>query len=609
MNLLNTPALLYLLAIPPVVLLYFLRLRRKDRRVPSTLLWETATADLQANTPFQRLRKSLVLFLQILLLVALAFMIARPFLRVHALMGESAVIVIDASASMQATDVRPSRIAAAKEAAGRIIADMSRGDEACVIEAGRRTRVRAGFTSNRRVLAAAVGKVQATDTETALRDAMALAISLAQKKRHAEIVLLSDGAFAPLDDLALGDERVRFVKIGGNSRNVGITAMDARRDYSTRGAVQLFVQIISFAAVPTSFVLEMYHNDVLIDARPMELAAGASRGEVFSNLPYEAGVLRAHIDLQDDLAVDNSAYAYLVPRSELQVLLVGEESLFLQRALEVDPRVRASRMSPSDYKAGGEADVTVFNGWAPEKLAKGGYLLVDTSAGNAPVEVTGKVTVPTVVRWNEKHPVMRYVSFDEVAIAEALSVSVRPWGQVLVEGDTTPLVVAGERGDVRVVYLGYRLERSNLPLRAAFPILIQNCLEWLATGGETVANRSVRTGEAIQLAVGSAGGAVVRGPGDATHKLGDSKGTASFDATESAGVYRLTSPEGQFVFVANLLSSAESNLKPRSEVSLGGRTVSGGPGVVTSNREIWRHLAVIALLILALEWYVYHRRI
>ena len=204
MNLLNTPALLYLLTIPPVVLLYFLRLRRKNRVVSSTLLWRNSTADLQANAPFQRLRKNLLLFLQVLLLALLALMIARPFLTVKALTGESQVLVIDASASMQATDERPSRLGAAKRAAGKIVADLSRGDEACIIEAGSRTRVRAGFTANRRVLRAAIDRVEAADSETVLRDALALAVSLAKKKRDAEIVLISDGAFDPLDDLGLG---------------------------------------------------------------------------------------------------------------------------------------------------------------------------------------------------------------------------------------------------------------------------------------------------------------------------------------------------------------------------------------------------------------------
>jgi hypothetical protein len=611
MNFLNTPALLYLLAIPPVVLLYFLRLRRKNRRVPSTLLWETSTADLQANTPFQRLRKSLVLFLQIALLAVLAFMIARPFLRIHALRGESVVIVIDASASMQATDVRPSRIEAAKQAAGKIIADLSKGDEACVIEGGKRTRVRAGFTTNRRVLSSAIAKVRATDTETALRDALALAVSLAKKRPEAEIVLISDGAFASLDDVALGGERVRFVQVGKECFNIGITAMDARRDYSARGALQVFVQMASFASKPASFVLEVYHNDSLIDARPVELAAGATRGEVFANFPYEVGVVQAHIDLNDDLAADNAGYAYLVPRGEVTVLLVGEESMFLERALTVDPRARLTKVSSADFRPDTPADVRVFNGWAPDRLPDGGSLLVNTSARNGPVEVTAKVRTPTVVRSDEKHPVLRYVNFEQVAVAEALAVTPRPWGQVLVEGDTTPLVVAGQQGKVRAVYIGFELERSNLPLRAAFPILIQNCLEWLATGSETIANRSVQTGEAMPLTTGQSGEAVsVRGPEGSVHKLTATGGTSTaFDATETAGVYRVTYPDGQFVFVANLLSGAESNLKPRSEVNVGGRRMGGGSAAMTSNREIWRHLALIALLILAAEWYAYHRRI
>jgi Ca-activated chloride channel family protein len=289
---------------------------------------------------------------------------------------------------------------------------------------------------------------------------------------------------------------------------------------------------------------------------------------------------------------------------------VGEESLFLQRALEIDSRVRASRVAIADYRPDTPADVRVFNGWAPDRLPDGGALLIDTSAVNAPVEVTGSAPTPAVVRWDDRHPVMHFVSFDEVAVSEALTVKPRPWGQVLVEGDTTPLVVAGQRGSLRAVFIGFRLEQSNLPLRAAFPILVQNCLEWLATGSTVVANRSVRTGDAISLSsVADAGEVTVRGPDGTVHKLTPAGGPLAFDGTERAGVYEATSAAGDYAFAANLLSPSESNLKPRSEVTLGGRRVAGGSALTTSNREIWRHLALIALLILALEWYAYHRRI
>lgn len=611
MNFLNSPALLYLLTIPPVVLLYFLRLRRKDRVIPSTLLWQNATADLQANAPFQRLRKSLLLFLQVLLLAVLAVTIARPFLTIKALTGESQVIIIDASASMQATDEKPSRLAAAKRAAGKIVADLSRGDEACIIEAGSRTRVRAGFTANRRALRTAINRVEAADTETTLSDGVALGVSLAKKKRGAEIVLISDGAFDPLDDLVLGGERVRFVRVGKRHYNVGITAMDARRDYSARGAVQVFIQMTSFVDEPVPFSLEIHHDDSLVDVRPVELAARGTHGEVLSEYPYETGVLEARIDLKDDLLVDNSAFACLSPRRDISVLLVGGANLFLQKALEVDLHVEVTRVDPSDYKAAGDFDVTVFDGWAPKRLGDGGYLLIHAGAENAPVQVTGDVGLPVVVRSDQRHPVTRYAGFDEIAIADALTVAVRPWGEVLVDGDTTPLVVCGQRGQTRAVYVGFAVERSNLPLRAAFPILIQNCLEWLSGETESVANRSVRTGDTVSLEAPAEGQSVtVVGPDGRAHGLAARTGVPVFDAVDRAGVYRARyGEEDEQRFVANLLSQSESDLAPRTDVSIGGRRLAGGAALVKANREIWRHLAALALLIAALEWYAYHRRI
>jgi hypothetical protein len=354
----------------------------------------------------------------------------------------------------------------------------------------------------------------------------------------------------------------------------------------------------------------LYHNDTLIDARPIEVPAGGTHGEAFDNFPYDAGVVQARLDLQDDLAADNRAWAYLVPRADLNVQLVGKESPFLQRALQIDPRVKVTQVPTAEYKPGGDADVTVLNGWAPPHLDDGSYLLINAGAPEAPVEVTGRVSVPAVVRWAARHPVMRYVDFEEVAVAEALSVALRPWGQSLVDADTTPLLVAGRRGNVRAVYIGFALERSNLPLRAAFPILMQNCLEWLATGQDTMANRSVRTGDAAPLPPpGPQGTLTVRGPDGSETEVRALRGAVAFDATETAGVYRVSNGEGQFLFVANLLSADESNLRPRREIAIGGQRVGSGSAVVTSNREIWRYLAVIALVILAVEWYVYHRRI
>src|SRR4029079_13592100 len=107
-------ALIGLLFVPDVVAMYLLRLRRRETVIPSTLLWQKLVADVEANAPWQKLRRSLLLLLQLLLVLILAFLAARPFLERPAGRAGDIVLVIDTSASMGATDVTPTRLDAAK---------------------------------------------------------------------------------------------------------------------------------------------------------------------------------------------------------------------------------------------------------------------------------------------------------------------------------------------------------------------------------------------------------------------------------------------------------------------------------------------------------------
>src|SRR3990170_6944726 len=107
-------ALLGLLFVPLVIAMYLLKLRRDEAVVPSTLLWHRLVADVEANAPWQKLRRSLLLLLQLLLVLALALLAARPFVERPAGLARDLVLVIDASASMAATDELPTRLEAAK---------------------------------------------------------------------------------------------------------------------------------------------------------------------------------------------------------------------------------------------------------------------------------------------------------------------------------------------------------------------------------------------------------------------------------------------------------------------------------------------------------------
>src|SRR6202011_5218040 len=81
MSFLAPAAAILALTIPAIVALYFLKIRRPTRIVPALHLWPNEIRDRQANVPWQRLRPSWLLFLQLLaaaVLVAAAGPTALP---------------------------------------------------------------------------------------------------------------------------------------------------------------------------------------------------------------------------------------------------------------------------------------------------------------------------------------------------------------------------------------------------------------------------------------------------------------------------------------------------------------------------------------------------
>ena len=74
-------------------------------------------------------------------------------------------------------------------------------------------------------------------------------------------------------------------------------------------------------------------------------------------------------------------------------------------------------------------------------------------------------------------------------------------------------------------------------------------------------------------------------------------------------MYTAVAGQQRQVFVVNLLSRAESDTAPVQNITFGRKSVAAAGTAATANREIWRLLAVLGLLILTAEWYIYHRRL
>jgi hypothetical protein len=596
-----------------IILLYMLRLRRKERVIASTLLWQSALRDVQANSPWQKLRSSLLMWLQIAFLALAVFALVRPAITVLASGGQTIAIIMDASASMGATDVSPSRFNRARAEATRLVSALSSGDKATIISASSRTRVLAPLTVDKNVLQRAIGNARTHDTTCNLREAVTLAASLLRDKKPAQIYILSDGAVPPLDDLSTGDIGLQFVKIGSGNNNLAITAMDVRRGYAEGSKYEIFTTVRNFSKQERTVNLELSHDGELVAVRPLTIPSGGEQSQLFSEGNFESGLFNVRLDTTDDLAADNTAYAMLEPARTANVLLISEGNLFLEKALNLDPNTQIFRTSAADYAKSppkGPYDVVVCDGVIPANLTSGNLLIFDAFSPDAPVEkLNGVISGPSVVDWDRRHPVTRFASWGDLRMAEATNAKLKPWAKALVETERAPLIVAGERGGRRVVWCGFDLRATDLPLRVTFPIFITNSLQWLtapkgSSGSESAAPRA---GDTVPLNAPEGTKQIsITTPDKTTQRLAVGTVPVLYDGATRSGVYTASAGNWKKTFGVNLLNAAESNLQPLNALKIKGKQVTGETRA-RANRELWGYIALAALALLGLEWWIFHR--
>jgi len=463
------------------------------------------------------------------------------------------------------------------------------------------------FTTDKRALAAAISALEPRDARANLRQAMVLALSLVAKKRNPQIVLISDGGFAPVTDIRLGQAKVNFIRIGKRSDNIGLIALDARGTLS--GAQQVFIGVRNFSKRKRDFNLEVYLNDQLLDIREESLEPGALKQEILSGLPEAGGRVKAKLDISDDLSADNVGNVYLTPPKRLSVLLVTKGNLFLERAFNLNPRTQVTKAAepPADIS---HYDIAVFDGVRPpDRLPPGGYLLINTDCRAAPAHPAGAVSRPSIADWSKKHPATAFVDFSNLHVGGAKALTLGSWGQELVECEGGTIAAAGESECRRFVVLGWDLLESDFPLRVGFPIFITNCIEWLGGTNGEAANLAVRTGEIVPIDTQGQREVTVKDPSGESAKLSGTGASVYFDGTDRAGVYKVKVGRKEREFACNLLAPDESDTTPRGKIELGERRVAGTTGGIRTNREFWRVILLALLALVTFEWYAFHRRL
>ncbi len=609
MNFLAPAAFAFAAALPVVILFYLLKRKRVLKLVSSTLLWQKFLADTQASAPFQKLRHHWLLVLQLLLLCLAILALARPYLAGVSPGGRLLVVILDASASMQSRDEDPTRFEKARRDALALVDSLRDTDQMVVLQAAAQTEVKQSPTSNKAALRRALQACAVTDAPTRLLEAFKLAQPLVRDRAQAEIHLFSDGATTSLDEFEHEGLPVVYHRLGRRADNRGLVSLDVRAhpDDPTRRAV--FAAVANAASNPAPARVELLFDGQLLETRTLELGPRETRPVIFTVAQDRDGVFTLRLAGEDDLPVDNEASMVSRLPPPVRVLLVTRGNRFLEKALAAVPRAEVSVAADCTDPAR-DFDLVVLDDVVPTVWPEVNLLAIRSTRTNW-LEITGRVEAPAIVDWRGTHPLLRFVGFDNVAVAEALTVKTPPWAVSLVEARETPLILAGEFERRRVVWLGFDTLQSTWPLRVSFPIFLANAVEWLDPATTAAAQLRVRAGDPFRLPLTEVPSEVrVRPPDGAalTLALEPTARELVFGNTHRCGVYRLALGTNELAFAVNLLDAAETDTTPRAEIRFGRYARAEATTLRPANLEWWRWLAAAGLAVLLFEWWFYHKR-
>jgi hypothetical protein len=637
-NLTNPAAFIGLSLILPIILLYLLKPKPKIVPFPSTMFIRFIEKNKRFTSFLQRFIHDPILVMQIFIISLLVLSLVNPFYTTKQEQREleSVVFIIDASASMQATDVTPNRFESSVATARDVIRDLNENDEVSIVLA---ENIPITVTTGRSLEDAwlTLGKLEPADTPSNLGDAIMLARDmLLHSERRKVIYVLSDFAGGGGLDPQLARKiavlsgiNVEFLKVGVRGANTGIVSLTARRSVVRENELFLTASVRNFHPVKYGTTLRVLSGDKVLASSEKTIDAGGEEFYYFKpNITSSEQVIKAELIGGDDMSVDDLAYVQIPAVRVNRILLLTSEGSdrYLRLMLESLKNVNIQYAIPPVLPEVTGFDIIILGNVRGENIlpgtfrdiknhvAKGAAFVVVAadSVGSIedknmwsimPVDLLAVSSQETGVQVKQEHQVLDDVSFEQVIVKRHFNAKERDnHTKTLVQTKTTraPIISYRPHGDGYVAYVGVNSnpDSSNLYYSSSFPIFWSQLIKYLTRPRDTGMDRSLQTGEYYSVPEGA--------------KVKTPQGSWVESKTiflDKAGVYTIAYPDGSEEFTVNLLDPVESNTTSISmEEMQDSRKYTVKREEIDVNVDLFRYILLVMLAALILESILYRRR-
>lgn len=594
-------AFLALATVPVIIILYLLKQRHQEFTVSSLFLWEEALRDLEANAPWQKLRKNLLMLLQILAAILLTFALAKPYLNSLGGTKSNVIAIIDTSLSMQAEDVGRSRFEEAKARAAEFISNLKPGTNVTLVSMGNNALILENLSSNKNSLLSKLDSLKVTNGTSNEEDLKSLIMSLAKQQPGAQVVVFSD------HEIDIPGVQEEFSIVSNNGDNFAVTLLSYTR--SEKGLAVLG-RVSNFSTSDATVPVSLYVDGVVFDARNVDIEKGGTANIYWSeDIPNDVRLLEVRIDREDSLKIDNRAWSAVNPSNTHKALLVTDSNVFIEKVISLTNGIELYKTGINDIEDLKGYQLYILDGFIPEKLPEDGNIMILNPMENSLFEVVKEVENPQFEDFDDE--IFQYVKDFDFSIGKTKILNVPAWGKEMLRFKEGAGVFAGQYQNRRVLVVGFDVHNTDMPLTPAFPIFMTNALNWLLPS--TVKNiESVYSGDGISFNLDpKAQEAYVTTPSGRDIRIAPPFPARVFDDTDEAGLYTLRqrTEEGDksFYFSVNVPSGIESDLiNAADENTPADKPVdAASQKPLNTGMNLQGILLWIILLVLLIEWWVY----
>ncbi|MGB8956511.1 MAG: BatA domain-containing protein [Tumebacillaceae bacterium] len=600
MNLLNPWMLSFLTALPVIIIFYLLKRTYENTLIPSTLLWQKLLREMEANRPWQKLRRNLLLLLQLLMAALLALALARPALPADGPAADHTITVLDLSPSMAP------RLAESKKQVENLINKLAPNQRLTLISMGREARILASG-SDPSALEKALEGAEQEYGKADYEGALSLAAALSAKDRQSDVRIYSDGNWG-IDPKMLPrfgtTPSLVLPAADGKTNNVAIQHAAARIEGEASAVVATVANEGDEDRTVNVSVLDSAGKE--LDSKQLQVAAGKQASVTWERvLPQES--YKVVLGETDDLLLDNERTVLPERSTSAKAWVATPGNIFLEKALSLGGRLKVERATDPNAPPP-DASLYVYDGVLPKEWPNGSVLLVNPPEGAGLITAGGEREPGKLQTLVPDSPLLQHVDLTNMHLKAAREVQGATWLQPIVKSGETPLLISGEQGGRRIAILPFDLHQTDLPLLPSFPILMKNLQEYLLpVAGPSLGEHTVGERVALLPPIREQGWSVTE-PNGTKHAVGKEMIEQGF-RPQLPGLYRFENADDKETrLLSATVPAEESQIKPTPVSLTGGSGEESGKNVQQPGMsELWRWLALAVLLLLFVEWGVYKR--